>query len=86
MILQFLILTEFGCLQQCGNIYKLAEVYKANTMTNKYVTQVIPAQLSPWPYNGSFKHAAISSQQRGSLCIMNRLISSLLERLDRIRG
>lgn len=71
MILQFLILTEFGCLQQCGNVYKLAEVYKANVMTNKYVAQVIPAQLSTWPHNGSSKHAGISSQQRGYICIFS---------------
>lgn len=45
MILQFLVLTEFGYLQQCGKIYKLAEVYKANAITIKYITHTIPAQL-----------------------------------------
>jgi len=55
-------------------------------MTNKYVTQVIPVQLSTWPHNVSFKHAGISSQRRGYICIINRSMSFLLERLYRIKG
>lgn len=52
----------------------------------KYVTQFIPAQLSTWQHNGSFKHAGISCQQSGYICIMNKSVSFFLQRLYRIRG